>query len=160
MLKLRNDGKVIRKTLRQLLPNAFVPTIVRPQAPQVVTASQLTVEDVSRAIVASLTPDLLKKQYRVLARNKFTGHCYVASEALFHMLGGRDSDYVPETVKHERSQHWYLRNKKTRRVIDLTKRQFVEPVPYEKGRGCGFLTRQPSKRAQILIERAKQKLAQ
>jgi hypothetical protein len=28
VLKLRNDGLVIRKTIKRLLPNAFVPAIV------------------------------------------------------------------------------------------------------------------------------------
>jgi len=38
-------------------------------------------------------------------------------------------------------------------VIDPTAGQFSTPVPYDRARGRGFLTKTPSKRAQILIER-------
>jgi len=81
----------------------------------------------------------------------FNGHCYVASEALYHMLGGKDAGFKPMNLKHEGAQHWWLVGPDGE-VIDATADQFKTPVPYDQGRGRGFLTKQPSKRAQKLID--------
>lgn len=85
--------------------------------------------------------------------NCLAGHCYVASEALYHTLGGAKSDYVPHFIRHENSPHWFLRHRTTGTVLDPTAGQFRTPVPYEQGRGKGFLTREPSKRAQAVMAR-------
>ncbi len=153
VLKLRNDGMVRRKTVKQLLPNAFTPTIrAGKRVP--------TLPDQIRAIVDSLTPDVLSPRYaKVTGRNKFFGHCYVASEALFHMQGGAQSGYVPQVIHHEGGTHWYLKHQVTEKIVDLTGKQFRKPVPYAQGKGCGFLTKKPSKRAQIVIDRANALLA-
>jgi hypothetical protein len=79
-----------------------------------------------------------------------TGQCYVVSEAYYHMNGGKAAGFVPMVIHHEGGTHWYLRQ--NGRYIDLTAAQFSTTVPYELGRGCGFLTKQPSKRAQALID--------
>jgi hypothetical protein len=78
----------------------------------------------------------------------------VASEAFYHLVGGKAAGYKPMTVKHEGTTHWYLLGPDG--VVDLTAEQFDTPVPYDQGRGRGFLTRKPSKRAQILMERAEE----
>ena len=111
-----------------------------------------------------LTADLLTPKWRKLNNGRlFSGHCYVASEALWHLLGGRDSGWTPQVLTHERwpeglgpgETHWYLRN--GGEVLDPTAEQFEGSAPYDQGKGCGFLTREPSKRAQKLIERTKMK---
>lgn len=112
-----------------------------------------------KLIKASLTPELLRPQYRLQGKHKLYGHCYVASEALFHLLGGYDGDYMPCVVRHEGSTHWFLRNKNTGRRIDLTKAQFETPVPYSLAKGCGFLTRKASKRTQVVLARIETKLS-
>ena len=118
-----------------------------------------SIQKLRTAIVAELSPDLLKPQYlRMENRNRFTGHCYVASEALFHLRGGRRSGLIPQVIRHEGGVHWYLKRESDGRIFDLTARQFQSPVPYSEGRGCGFLTRKPSKRAQILLRRVKNRL--
>lgn len=94
---------------------------------------------------------LLKPEY-LSAERPFAGHCYVASEALYHTLGGKASGWTPCTIRHEGSPHWFLRGPNGE-VIDLTSEQFATPVPYEQGRGSGFLTREPSKRARIVLEK-------
>ncbi|NIT79673.1 MAG: hypothetical protein GWN58_33490 [Anaerolineae bacterium] len=102
-----------------------------------------------------LTPDLLKQPYRrqvEAGANPLTGHCYVASEALYHLCGGAESGLTPCSVRHEGTVHWYLKTL-TNDPIDPTAAQFKTPVPYEQGRGRGFLTKQPSKRAQTVIDR-------
>ena len=82
-----------------------------------------------------------------------TGHCYVASEAAYHLLGGKDAGYTPCFVRHEGAPHWYLIDP-SGQVLDITAEQFATTVPYDRGTRKGFLTKVPSKRAAILIERA------
>lgn len=98
-------------------------------------------------ILKNLSPDLLKKGYE--GSHPLSGHCYVASEAYYHLSGEK---LTPHTVKHEGVTHWYLIDKNGE-IIDLTKEQFETSPDYTKGRGRGFLTKRPSKRALILMER-------
>jgi hypothetical protein len=80
------------------------------------------------------------------------GNCYVTSEALYHLLGGKAAGWKPCTVHHGGEVHWYLRHE-SGMVLDATAQQFDDPPDYTQGRGRGFLTKQPSKRARELIER-------
>lgn len=108
-----------------------------------------------RAVQDALTPDLLKPRWRKLVEagaHPHTGHCYVATEAIYHLLGGRNSGWAPTFISHEGSPHWFLRRGTD--VLDATSSQFATPVPYHQGIGKGFLTAQPSKRARIVMERA------
>ena len=56
-------------------------------------------------------------------------------------------------IKHEGEPHWFIKHVASGLSLDLTGGQFETRVPYKKAKGKGFLTKQPSKRAQILIER-------
>jgi hypothetical protein len=100
----------------------------------------------------SLTDELRRPQYRG-DPNPVRGHCYVASEAAYHLVGGKASGYVPCQIWHEGDSHWFLRGPDD--IIDPTSDQFVTPVPYHSGIGKGFLTRQPSRRAQIVMSRVR-----
>ena len=101
-------------------------------------------------IIDNLSDDLLKKEYlNSPNKNKYTGHCYIASETYYHLSHEKLKIYY---VKHENSTHWYLRNER-HDVIDLTAKQFKTPVPYFRGRRASFLTNYPSKRCKILIKR-------
>jgi hypothetical protein len=88
------------------------------------------------------------------------GNCYVTCEALYHLLndaikrnGGPRRFWKPETVRHEGDVHWYLvAPLLNNMVLDPTASQFKTPVPYHKGRGRGFLTKKPSKRARALMK--------
>jgi hypothetical protein len=98
-----------------------------------------------------LSDDLLKPEYRRLTNRKpTTGHCYAASEALYHLLG--PAGFTPQNIRHEGASHWYLKADDGA-ILDPTADQFDTPVPYEAGRGKGFLTKQPSKRALEIIRR-------
>lgn len=109
-----------------------------------------------KKIQAQLTPDLLHRKYRHLAaEHPHAGHCYAATEALYHALGAEGSGWRPVNIQWEGSQHWFLQHKKTGKVLDPTAGQFSKPVPYEHGRARGFLTKHPSKRAQEIMKRAK-----
>lgn len=112
------------------------------------------VQKAFNAVRASLSDDLRKPEYRGNA-NKYHGHCYVASEALHHLLGGSEAGWHPQFISWEGSPHWYLKHLKTGTILDPTAEQFKQEVPYHEGTGKGFLTKDPSKRARTLIDRAK-----
>ena len=79
------------------------------------------------------------------------GHCYVASECFYHLSGGKEAGFKPMHIKHEGVSHWWVQGPKGE-VIDITAAQFKTAVVSENSRGKGFLTRNPSKRAQKLID--------
>lgn len=74
------------------------------------------------------------------------GNCYVTSEALYHLLGGKESGWKPMNMKHEGESHWFLKHK-SGLILDATASQFKKKPDYQKARGRGFLTKQPSLRA-------------
>lgn len=112
-------------------------------------------------VQAALTPDLLKPEYRAAnRRNPLFGHCYAASEALFHLLGGKASGYVPMRAKDHRGvTHWWLLHKPSGETVDPTAGQYHsvgERPPHAAGVGGGFLTAKPSRRAATIIARVRQ----
>ena len=107
-------------------------------------------------IKSSLTTDLLKKEFKYNINNPLAGHCYICSEAAFYLFAKKNG-YKPCFIKHEGVPHWFL--KKDNKIIDITKNQFKNKnVPYSEGRNIGFLTKQPSKRTQILLMRVIKKI--
>lgn len=101
-------------------------------------------------------PDLLRPEYAAkVARgaDPLTGHCYVATEALWHLLGGARSGWRPFSGRgpgRAGGSHWWLVGPGGE-VADVTARQFARPVDYAAGTGRGFLTRRPSARAREVI---------
>jgi hypothetical protein len=110
-----------------------------------------------KAVKASLTDELRRAPWKG-SENPMAGHCYVASEALYHLLGGVQAGWVPMFITHEGAPHWFLRNKTSGQIIDATKDQFETPVPYDQGKGKGFLTRDPSKRASVVMQRVQARM--
>jgi hypothetical protein len=104
-------------------------------------------------IQSALTPDLLKPRFRGNA-NPLYGHCYAATEALYH-LWGKERGYRPYRAKDSAGvTHWWL--EKDGAVVDPTAGQYAEgEAPYAKGVCGGFLTRGPSRRARTIMERVK-----
>jgi len=117
-------------------------------------------DDLIRAIQSVLSDDLLKKNYlKIVNRHLTTGHCYAASEAAFHLLGG-GRDWMAVCGRDESGTHWWLKHKHTHMVLDITAEQFTvfgKKPPYQNSKPCGFLTKTPSKRAQIILDRLKEK---
>lgn len=111
-----------------------------------------------------LSPDLLKPEFRANydQNNPFYGHCYAASEALYHLLGGSKSGYTPYRGKDELGvTHWWLQSK-SGQILDPTVEQYLtvnRTPPYHNGKGGGFLTKDPSKRAQEIIKRVQTKMS-
>lgn len=118
------------------------------------------IKELVRDVQSVLTPSLLKPVFRRRVVDEgaepMTGHCYVASEALYHMLGGKGAGLKPVSIRHEGCVHWWLQTADGQ-IIDPTASQFSTPVPYREGRGRGFMTKNPSKRAQEVIRRVKRK---
>lgn len=55
-------------------------------------------------------------------------------------------------MRHEGAPHWFLRGP-LGQILDLTASQFKTRPNYSAGRGKGFLTREPSARARVLMGR-------
>lgn len=110
-------------------------------------------------IQSVLTDDLLKPEYcKIPNRHKTTGHCYAASEAAFHfLLLNKEKNWLPICGKDSNSiTHWWLKNKDTNEIFDVTSEQYTSfgfVPPYDNGKPCPFLTKNPSKRAQKIMER-------
>ena len=107
--------------------------------------------DLIQCVRDNLSADLLYPEQ--LARIRLTptaGHAYVASEALWHLTARRLHVFH---VKHENASHWYLAEPRTGIIWDATADQYLTVPPYRDGRRAAFLTRHPSRRALILIQR-------
>jgi hypothetical protein len=86
--------------------------------------------------------------------------CYAASEAVWHLTGKvLQPRVMPPPVTGGRN-HWFLRYRQRYRqwgssrtgIVDPTVHQFTEVPAYYTGKGCGFLTKKPSKKAQKIID--------
>ena len=80
------------------------------------------------------------------------GNCYVTSEALYHLLGGKAAGWKPMHMTHEGQSHWFLQHK-SGMILDATVGQFKIVPNYSKARGKGFLTKTPSRAAFGLMAR-------
>lgn len=119
-----------------------------------------TIEAVIEAIQKSLTPDLLKPQFREGNKtNPLFGHCYHSAEALYHLirefrLPQEYHDFRPcRGVDDKNIAHWWLQNERGK-ILDPTAEQYtskgLEP-PYESGRFRNCRTQQPSGRARKVV---------
>jgi hypothetical protein len=102
---------------------------------------------------------LLKDRYQTNRGHFLEGYCYVASETLYHFLGGSESPWTPVRTEHIKPTHWWLEHQDGT-LLDPTAGQYLESdPPYDKGKRAGFLTKQPSQRTQILLQRLLDRLA-
>lgn len=119
----------------------------------------MTNEQLLLRVRETLSPDLLQPRYRKEAIGKCReyGHCYVATEALWHLIGGRYSGYRPRyAIDGDGDTHWWLENGSAR--LDPTSPQYTRTELrklYVAGVFCGFLTSNPSRRAQIVMNRVR-----
>ena len=103
-------------------------------------------------IVSLLTDDDRKSKYRG-DPNPYRGHCYVASEALYHLLGGKNCPAVllPFQMRWEDDSHWFILL--GGKVIDPTSRQFEEEPDYHLAVSRMFMSPSPSKRTRAVMRR-------
>lgn len=83
--------------------------------------------------------------------SKWRGNCYVTSEAVYHLLGGKEHGWHSMCMRHEGDTHWFLQHNNGM-ILDLTVSQFKKKPNYTKARRRAFLTKLPSKRAQSLMD--------
>ena len=120
----------------------------------------LTIDALIQAIQQSLTPDLLKPRFREgNVTNPLFGHCYHSAEALYHLIRQLGLPVEYHSYRPCRgddpggSGHWWLENDGGRR-LDPTAGQYEAlkyAPPYNSRRFIPFLTKQPSKRAVVVI---------
>lgn len=80
----------------------------------------------------------------------------MAAEACFYLLNRDEWKPMCASYRDEngKATHWWLVHKVTGEKADPTAEQYApEQPPYHLGKGTGFLTKNPSKRAQIVIDR-------
>lgn len=109
-----------------------------------------------RSVQRHLTPELVDEAF--VGVHSCAGHCYVGSEALYHAMVARGivGSFKPHRARDaEGVTHWWLEDEQGRR-LDPTASQYTSRglrPPYSAGRGGGFLTAQPSRRAQVVLDR-------
>lgn len=125
------------------------------------------VEEIIEAIKSCLSRDLLKVEYvEENKENPMYGHCYIATETLYHMFVDneplrREVLYVYHGKDEFGNTHWWLQDI-FGQIHDVTSEQYTSKgrkPPYKAGRRGYFLTREPSKRSRILIQRVKNYLS-
>lgn len=107
-------------------------------------------------IQKALSPDLLKPKQKAMLEagdHPSTGHCYIAAETAFHYVGSKIWKPVCIRLPEIKNTHWYVQNTVTGEILDPTKEQFGGKPPYDRGKGSGFLTKAPSRRARVVAER-------
>jgi hypothetical protein len=108
----------------------------------------------------NLTPDLLKGRWETSPDDGVSGHCYVATEALYWLVG-KQLGFKPYVLSHstcpelldEGETHWFLM--KDDMVLDATADQFKGRIPYVLGKPNGMMNHPEggSQRAQVLIKK-------
>lgn len=119
----------------------------------------MNIKDFMDKIRQCMTPDLLKPQYKTEnASNPMFGHCYVASEVLYHNIKNYGNYSACCARDEQEIVHWWIVDNDTSNIYDVTSDQYYNKgliPPYSKGKKTGFLTKKPSKRAMIVMERLK-----
>ena len=65
---------------------------------------------------------------------------YVSAEALFHLINGQVTGWLPHTVRYQGQQHWFLRHQATGIVLDPTAQAPDQLPDYDHSRPADFLT--------------------
>ena len=85
-----------------------------------------------------------------------TGFCYLVSLLIYH-IDGKNKKWMLKTITDEsfikeNGRHYFLLNKITNEILDLTSDQFKTVIPYEKSKGIGirFVNKNVRRYARIL----------
>lgn len=115
--------------------------------------------------IISNSEHLLKGKYKhsAIKKSLLDGHCYVGTEVIYHLYG-KFNGYTPKVVNNKHIEndiskqwtHWFLQNKTTGHIIDVTSEQFDDEellFCYKNGIFKGFLTgNTPSKRSKYVLD--------
>ena len=95
------------------------------------------IESVMGLIASNLKPEMVSKKYREEnATNPMFGHCYHASQALFHLM---DTNVLEQrtAIDYHDEAHWWLVDNSTDKVYDITADQYYhvgQTPPYVDGK--------------------------
>lgn len=129
----------------------------------VVIQENVEYDNLIKKIQSVLTKDLLKGMWNKDFDNPLAGHCYAATEALYWMIGGPESDWKTYVLSHlswpegldKGETHWFLRNNKGE-ILDPTAGQFGgQDIAYDKGKYNSMMNHPKggSKRAREIMRR-------
>lgn len=94
-----------------------------------------------------------RKEYAHM-KNLLGGCCYTASEAVYHLSSDPLEPWWLRYGEQKHQTHWFLRVPETGQIVDPTASQFPRSQPYyEYSRRRPFLTKIPSKRARVILDR-------
>lgn len=113
-------------------------------------------------------PDVLPREWAEAnhaSRVPSRGFCFVAANAVYHLLGGKAAGLTPMFAKYddeemgEGASHWWLRDLDGA-YLDPTADQYTaygKFPPYENGKGAGFNRplHVPTKAGALIMEQAK-----
>ncbi len=108
-------------------------------------------ENAVRIVRSVVTPELLPFEWQYHS-HPMGGYCYVASEALYYLLGGSEAGLTVKSAPCEGGEHWWLEGRGDK-LIDATADQFEDDFAYSEGVASKFLTSEPSPRAVKIILR-------
>lgn len=95
------------------------------------------IESVMGLIASNLKPEMVSKKYREEnSTNPMFGHCYHASQALFHLM---DTNVLEQrtAIDYHDEAHWWLVDTSTDKVYDITADQYYhvgQTPPYVDGK--------------------------
>ena len=95
------------------------------------------IESVMGLIASNLKPEMVSKKYREEnSTNPMFGHCYHASQALFHLM---DTNVLEQrtAIDYHDEAHWWLVDNTTDKVYDITADQYYHvghTPPYVDGK--------------------------
>jgi predicted GNAT family acetyltransferase len=117
---------------------------VKKQVQQALDEEEL--RELASRVGRALTPDLLKPEYRKTydPSNPMRGHCFTATETLFHLGGGKAAGLKPVNVQHEGDSHWFLTDA-AGNVYDVTASQFSTPRAVRASEGQGYAGQVPAR---------------
>ena len=108
-------------------------------------------------IAENLTPDMVSKKYREEnAGNPMFGHCYHSSQALYYLM---NTDVLEQmsAIDHHDEAHWWLRDKNTHEVFDITADQYYSvnqepPYPGKKTPWYGWKQRPHQRTLNLMVK--------
>ena len=115
------------------------------------------IESVMQKIADNLVPSMVTKKYRKENEsNPMFGHCYHSSQALYYLINTDRLEQMSAIDYHDCS-HWWLRDKETNKIYDITADQYYcvnqePPYPGKKKRWYGWKERPHMRTLDLMIK--------
>jgi len=94
----------------------------------------------------------LRDRYSLASRGLTSNKSYVASEAFYHLLGGRHSKLTPMYLDlPNKKQHWWILDRNGN-VYDVFASEHEDSFPYATGKAGNFKSYGPSNKARRLMD--------